>query len=223
MAIVDVQGWLAGGREYAAGVALLKENGRPSTALLSLLDRGETGYARERLAEALQECLRTAMEAQDKVPRPKPNLHAGAHALVMKRLGNEEFDDWPTNRYPPELQEVKNNARTWLSEEAHLRGEVRRIPSKEERYRTFLRLVDLDRLRHAAYKRLDAFRATGTDIGQVQEAPKGIADLLIERNNLRSYLSRWKSGTRPASAEQVATWKQRLSIIQTSIDAGHAE
>ena len=221
MAIVDVQNWLAGKREFAAGVDLLKEHGKPSGALLTLFQRGETGYSRERLVEALQECLRIAVETQEKTPRPKPNLHAGAHAAVMKRLGNEEFDEWPTHQYPPELQEVKQNARQWISEEAHLRGEVRRMPLKEERYRTFLRLVELDQLRTAAYKRLDAFRATGTDIGQVQEAPKSLAELYVERNNLRTYVSRAQSGVRPASAEQVATWKQRLSIIQTAIDAGN--
>lgn len=218
MAIVEVQSWLAGPRPFADGVTLLQAHGQPTGALLKLLSK-ETSYARERLAEALQAVLDRQLAVRP--PQPRPNLHAGAHAQLAMKAGIEEHDDWPLHRYPVELQELKNKTREWISEEAHLRGELRRLPGREERYRTALRIVDLDHLRHAAYRRLDTFRATGTDIGQVQERPKTLADLMVERNNLRTYLSRHKSGTRPASPEQVATWKQRLSIVQSAIDAGN--
>ena len=45
-------------------------------------------------------------------------------------------------------------------------------------------------------------------------------ELLVERNNLRSYICRIQKGTRQASTEQLFNFKSRLSLIQTTLDAG---
>lgn len=216
MSMAEVQSWLAGGQDYAAGVALLLAHGSPRPPLVALLQRGETGYSRERLTEAMK-----GLAAKARVPATRTSLHPAAQAAAMEKSLTPELDDWPLSRYPTELQELKGLVVTWLREQDSLHGELRRIPTREERYRTALRVKELDDMVHAAFYRLDTFRKTGTDIGEVNEPPKTTAELIKERNNIRTYLSRWRKGTREASHEQVSSWRARLNIIQTAIDAGN--
>lgn len=220
MSLNDVRAWLAGNQNYRSGVALLIEHGKPSAPLLALLERGETGYARERLVEALRGL---ADKAPPQAVHTPTRLHPAAQAESVERALSPELDDWPMNRYPVDLQELKKEVITWMREQDTLHGELPRIPTREERYRTALRIKELDDMVHAAFYRLDTFRRTGTDIGRVEERPKSKAELMLERNNIRTYLSRYRKGTRPASPEQVEAWKTRLSIIQTTIDAGYQE
>ena len=209
-----IHAWLQGHRPFADGLQLLRDSGTASSALLSLLDAGETAYARERLVEALTAIAGKVPEP----PQPKPRLHPAAAAMVVDTSA-PPIDDWTDSQYPVELQEVMRQLRDWYREFDRLRGELRRIPTKDERYTTALRVKELDDLIHAAHYRLDTFRATGTDIGGVVEQPKTRAELLQERNNLRTYISRHNKGTRPATPEQLAMWKQRAAIIQTTLDA----
>jgi hypothetical protein len=219
VAIADVHTWLQGPRPYRDGIALLKEHGAPLASLLALLDRGETGYSRDRLAEALSAVMRKAQEHAKASPqpaaRPDPSMHAAATLSLVT-----ELDDWPMHKYPVEIQELKVQTRHWLAERDTLHGELRRIPTKEERYRTALRIKELDDMLHAAYYRMDTYRKTGTDIGEVRNRPKTLPELHQELLNIRSYLSRASKGTRPASEEQIAAWKTRRSILQTALDAG---
>lgn len=219
MSVSAIQRWLQGQQPIADGVALLVEHGKPTKALLNILNTGERGYARERLVEALNQVLRKAQAAPNASPQPARRSEPLQYAKAALSL-IETVDDWPLHRYPVELQEVKRDAARWLAEQDTLMGELRRIPTKEERYRTALRIKELDDMRHAAYYRLDTFRATGTDVGAVTEAPKSLAQLQQELLNIRSYLCKVAKGTRVASPEQLAAWKARRDILQTTIDAG---
>lgn len=221
MAIADVQTWLGGVRNYAVGIALLEQHGKPGAALLSLLQRGENGYSRERLAEALQKLADAATAAQQSV-RVAPRIHQAMQAQAVVAAMSPELDDWPMSRYPVELQELKREAITWLREQDSLHGELRRIPTKDQRYTTALRIKELDDLIHAAFSRLDTFRKTGTDIGLIEEAAKTRVDLVQERNNLRSYISRIQKGTRQGTPEHLSNLKSRLALIQTELDVGNA-
>lgn len=210
-----IHAWLQGARSFEEGVELLKATGSATRSLLNLLSAGEGTYARERLAEAL-----TKLAGPEPVQQqPRARLHPAAAAAPSSEAS---LDEWPEHRYPVELQEVKRQVRDWYREFDRLRGELRRIPTKDERYTTALRVKELDDMIHAAHYRLDTFRATGTDIGGVTERSKTRAELIQERNNLRTYISRHNKGTRPASPEQLATWMQRIAIIQTSLDADPA-
>lgn len=217
MALSYINQWLEGGRLFQEGVELLKEHGKPSKALLDLLSRGETAYAKDRLAEALGKVLESAVSSPAAAPKPAPRLHPGMVAAAL--VNGADHADWPDSRYPVELQELKGEIRAWLREQDTLFGGLRYIPTKDKRYETALRIKELDDLVHAAYYRLDTFRSTGTDLGMITERPKTAAELLIERNNLRSYICRAQKGTRKASAEQLAAWKARLSIINTMHNA----
>jgi hypothetical protein len=219
MSAGDIRTWLAGAQDYSAGVALLLEHGSPSAPLVSLLQRGETGYAKERLIEALTAIAAHAVAQQAKTARIAPRQHMAARAAATVAAISTEMDDWPMSKYPVELQEARGEMIGWMREQDSLHGELRRIPTKEECYRTALRIKELDDMIHAVLYRLDTYRRTNIDIGSIQEAPKTRAELFREMLNLRTYLSRWRKGTRDASDEQVAHWKQRINIIQTTLDA----
>lgn len=219
MSVSAIQRWLQGSYSRAEGIALLEEHGKPTNALLSILRNGEAGYARERLVEALTSILRKAQAAPKASPQPIVRAEPRRHATAALSMFDSK-DDWPLHRYPAEIQEADRDAARWLAEQDTLMGELRRIPDKEQRYRTALRIKELDDMRHAVYYRKDMYRSTGTDVGNVVEAAKSLAELKQELLNLRTYISRAHRGTRPASPEQVASWKARIGIIQTTLDAG---
>ena len=219
MSVSAIQRWLHGSYSRAEGIALLEEHGKPTNALLSTLRNGEAGYARERLVEALTALLRASQAAHQASPQPRPRLEPLRHAKAALSMFDTK-DDWPRSRYPVEIQEADRDAAAWLAEQDTLMGELRRMPDREQRYRTALRIKELDDLRHAVYFRKDTYRTTGTDIGNVVEVAKSLAELKQELLNLRTYISRARKGTRPSSPEQVASWKARIGIIQTTLDAG---
>lgn len=226
MSAIAIHAWLQGAGNYAEGLALLRTLPDVDQTDLWFLELGETSLSRQQLRDALSAAHASAVRSSQVV------RESAGKSLVTKADVQQENSatqrDVTSDGYahvrqmPPALRALHDKVREWSRERDYLRFPERmeKLPSDADRLRDALRVIELDELVVRAYARLDTWRDTGRDPGEAA-APqtKNGAQLEQELQNIKTYLSRHRSGKRPSSPAKVAQWEKQAKDIQALIDA----
>lgn len=221
MPITDIQIWLAGRMDYAAGYELVARYS-DNRVLKLMLSKGETSFNREKMIEELT-ALNRSEEANYKA-RPQPE--------ERKILGDEEW-----LRAPAEIRELKKRATELFKENArkhaklcHMVAESKRLHGNDiNAINAYLKehhagiianeILDIDDELSVMFNKIDYWRANGKlqeDIQPVAIDETDKAELIRQRNNLRSNLS--KARRKDNNAAAISAIEQRLIQIQRRID-----
>lgn len=220
MAIVDIEIWLKGKLEYASGLDLINRYS-DNRALKMMLAKGETAFNREKMIEELT-ALNRSGEAEYKV-RPQPQ--------ERKILDESEW-----MRAPEAVRELKKTATALFKENArkhaklcHLAAEGKRLHGNDiNAINKYLKennagiianeILDADEEMAELFRNIDFWRANGKlpeDILPVAIDDTDKAELIRQRNNLRSNLSKARKKNKDAAVSEI---ENRIAMIQRRID-----
>lgn len=223
MDVGALQVWLRSPRNYQQGLELLKASGQADANDIFLLDLGETSVSRKHLVRAIESLVNAAVKETASVRTVKRPLITKADIVREQKeiLRDPLTDGYDDERLPPELKQLRAEIKDMLKEMSYLRDRLELLPSDADRYRSAVRIIDLDKHITSAYARLDTWRATGVDPGTVKREPdaQDLVNLTKELRNLVSYIARHKTGSRPAPPEKVDVWLRRKAEIEAFIDA----
>lgn len=224
MSAQHIHAWLQGRQVYADGLALLKRFGTPDDATLFLLELGETSVSRAQLTSALrdlhEEAVARNIALQERNATPPPVLRSDIIAERAQLARDPRNDGYEGQQLPTALQALRDQVKTDLREMSYLKSRLELLPSDDDRLRDALRIVALDEDITSAYARLDAWKATGRDPGEKEPPPpmNGI-ELVTRLRNIKSYLSRARSGKRKVSPAQLKGYEDEEKELTKLIDA----
>lgn len=221
MAITDIQIWLAGTMEYAAGIELLARYS-DNRVLKMMLAMGETSFNREKMIEELT-ALNRCEDAQYKARPP---------AEERKILNDDEW-----LRAPEPVRALKKRATELFKENGRrhaklcqLVTDAKRIHGKDiVKINEYLKehdsgviantILDVDDEIALLFNQIDYWKAEGKlpeALSPVPEDVRDKAELIRARNNLRSNLS--KARKKQGKEKEVNEMEQKLSDLQRRID-----
>jgi hypothetical protein len=213
--ITAINAWLKSNGPYSDGLQLLKEFGDLDGATLFYLDLGETSVSRADLTTALQELhdavVRRTIARPERNPQPAMPMPSGRS--IARTLTSDGYQGVVL---PDQLQQVREDIKTWKKEQDYLRANLESRRTDAERAVDAKRILQLEKWIDAGYHRLDTWSNTGTDPGDVVVTHDPIKALKRIRN-LTSYISRAKE--RGSSADEVKAWKQEKDKLQKELDA----
>lgn len=226
MSAIAIHAWLQGPRNYAEGLALVKQLGQLDETDIWFLELGETSVSRAQVVQALEEAHARTVRATVATPEVpgKPLVTKADVVAAGKGMARDVSSDGYAalvTRMPPEIKAKHDQVREWAREMNYLRYPERmeKLSTDDERLRDALRVIELDQLIVSAYARIDAWRNTGRDPGEAAEQTRSQTQLWRELTNIRTYLSRHRSGKRPASPAKLAQLEKQEKELQALIDA----
>lgn len=221
MAIVDIQIWLSGKHDYSTGLQLINRYSN-NRVLKMMLDRGETSFNREKMIEELTALNRSEEANYNNRPQPEER----------KILGDAEW-----LRAPAEVREWKKRATELFKENGrkharlcHLVSEAKRVHGNDiNAINNYLKehhagsianeILDMDDEIASLFEKIDYWREFGNlpkeqNTVTIDETDK--AELIRQRNNLRSNLSKARRKQNNASA--ISALEKQIILIQRRID-----
>ncbi len=202
MAIVQIQNWLDGSRDYHEGVALYETHGKNKN-LKRLFSKGRSHYNANKLLAELQR-----LAVHSFIPSPTSDLQPVLEELnVDLNLQVEPSSGGSPTRYsetsyivpdhkdlPPALQSLNIEKGKAFRKAAKLHRELDGLTSDHERFQSATAIVDLfDRI-NAIWDKIDHWLATGEILTDPNEAritiPENPGELLKRYNNLKTYISK---------------------------------
>ena len=223
-----IKEWLASGKDYSKGVSLYASFG-PSQNMARILSRSEASdYTRETLEYELGKLLDTPDEAKPSSKRPLPGPAAQIVPVAPQQQATAVHPDpvkgWKKDElYRQIINKIK--VRDVLHSTLALVGD-------SVRKQNALEILDVSDFITDGYLRLDHYEKTGelppaksttnhTSLVPVDQLDK--SQLVNQRNNARSHISRYKALIRdPDKSSQVtkyilalSQWEERLKSIET--------
>lgn len=209
--VQEINRWISGGQDYAAGVALYEEYGASSVRKRMFTSSGPTSFNREKLLQSLQELVATA---------PEP----AAPAMVSRpRKKAPQYSATPAEVIPasPELvEQVMVQVRPLFDERmlTHSKLDSPRL-NDQDRLKLALRIHELS----AQIKKLLQVRAHVLEHGRLPEEKQQAkvdetdkASLIQHRNNLRTYRSRLKKD-HPEKTQELEAHNNEIERLTTLI------
>lgn len=194
-----VKTWLAGPRDYAAGVALYARCGT-NELLKRTLNSGPTPFNIRKLAEVLEQLAATP--APDVAAAPVPG--AAPVALV---------DD------PPEVQALIAERTTGFKEGARLQSQLELMATDDERLEAAIRIREIIDRNEQIWHALEHYKATGllpappaAETVVVRPMPEAPAAQLRRRNTLRTYISDGRG-----TPEKQAAWRAEMEALNEAL------
>lgn len=219
----DIAAWIKLRGNYAEGLALLNAAGGTDEDTAEFLELGETEVTRRTLEKELQGILDEA------VARTK---EASAHQVVRvyepltitpaeerATLRDPRNDGYAQASLTPEQSEVHASIKRDLKERDYLRHRLELLSSDKDRLRDAMRIDELDQAIQSAYARLDAWVKFGADPDAGTNIPEATTiEKMRELRNIRTYLSRHKTGQRKLSEAKHAHYAARLAALQSELE-----
>lgn len=183
-----IESWIAGNYDYSEGLTLYRKHGS-NKILLSLLERGETAFNRQKLITELSKLRTVAPEAL------------------------------PINELPTDFVELEAKTKKLYGEMAYKKSQLHTIKDPEQRRDICLEIIDTfyDHL-HPDFEKLDYFRRHGRFPEEPLKIEVSITDpvmLINRRNALRSYISKAKAGK--LGRDNMHVWEEELRQIQNKL------
>lgn len=221
-----IHAWLQGPGHYAEGLALLRACDGVDETDLWFLELGDTSVSRQQMREMLGAIhalhVRTAQVVQERAGQVLvTKAQQVATTERQERTVSSDGYGQVTNM-PPAIKALHDQVREWAREMNYLRfpDRMEKLATDAERLRDALRVIELDQLITSGYSRIDTWRDTGRDPGEQSAGQKrNGAQLEKELQNIKTYLSRHRSGKRPSSQLKVAQWERQEKELQELIDA----
>lgn len=214
--------WLKQGGSYQRGLSLLTDHGTADADTLDFLDLGETTVTRELLRKELQHILDEAVERTQRAAE-KETLRVYAPIAhekeeLVRDMRDPRSDGYAGKELTPAQREVHDGIKRDLKERDYLRHRLELHPSDKDRYRDAMRIVEVDDAIQGAYHRLDTWLKFGTDPDAGSNIPQAtLLDKSKELRNIKTYLSRHKTGARVLSDERLAEYKQRVETLEREL------
>lgn len=219
-----IAAWLKRHGPYSEGLALLQAEGTADEDTLEFLALGETSVTRSSLTKLLNELLEEAIERTKAAASNEGDRTFEPRLITAeddrKALRTPRTDGYAGKQLSAEQRVVHDAIKSMWKEMDYLRHRLELLPSDDDRRRDALRIVELDDEIVSAYARLDAWLANGRDPAEEVRIPQATSlDLMRELRNIKTYLSRHKSGARKLSEEKAAHYAARADELQKAIDA----
>jgi len=206
---------------FEDGVALLKEFGKPSGALLFILSTGDDMHNRQLLDGELahiQEAAKKRVEERRPVIQVSVSAVGRAQDLAEAKSLESTFEEDP-RPLPPELLALRQDLKTKHKLMMHLKGAKSKVPNGMDLRHIALQIVDLYDEMRAGWLVIETWRSTGQVLKLGPEAgPVDVAALIKRRNSLRAQLSKAKKGTRTVTEDQKAIWESERDALTIQID-----
>lgn len=206
---------------FEDGIALLKEYGKPSGALLFILSTGEDIHNRQLLdgeLALLQQAATKRVEERRPVVAISLSAVGRAHELAETKSLESTFEE-DARPLPPELQVLRKELKTKHKLMMHLKGVKTRVPNGMDLRHIALQIVELYDEMRAGWLVIETWRSTGQMLKLAPEAgPVDVGALINRRNSLRVQISKAKKGSRKATPEQVASWESERDTLDIQID-----
>ena len=224
MAVATIHAWIVARGPYEQGVDLLKAQGDVDDALLFLLELGETSYSREKLTQALQVFVDQQVDATRHVYDDQPEERAVTKADIAKEreqaARDPATDGYDRVELPPALAAVRAQIGPLMKEMAWHHSRLETMDTDADRLKSARIIVANDAQVHKLYARLDAWTATGRDIGAAAEE-SGMSPVEMDRKyrSLVTQLSPARIKARGTSPEKVAAWEKERDELKAQLDA----
>lgn len=223
MALADINTWLNADGPFERGVALLKAHGSPTSTELWMFSRTENSVLRARLRAALQAIIQPAIDAQSartksvKAAQPPPRIIPGDSMAEMHITGAPGRGDITLDMLPPELKPLRLELKRLHAAYQFARGRLLQLPDGFELRRVAEQVVSMRSEMREGWAKLEMWRNTGHVMKVPEAKPTGGAERLARRNNLRTYISRHKSGKRPLTELKLAAYQAELAQLETEL------
>ncbi len=225
MAIIEVNNWLNGNRNYDAGVRLYQKLGT-NQVFKTLFAKSQNPYTERKLAECLQE-INLATAPPDRLPEGDTNKRRPTALQAFEVKQEHTFEVVDLSMAPAALQKL-DALRKQLYQQAATEKErlsAGYYRTAEERFAA-LKIIDDNfygfKGIQAIWQRIDYWKKHGqfipfTATPAVQPITRD--ELIEKRNTLRTYVSRYRH--KPAKAHLFNKYQNELmSIEQKLMDNG---
>lgn len=219
-----IAAWLKHQGPYSAGLALLQAEGTADEDTLEFLALGETSVTRSQLTKLLKGALEEGIQRTKQATANEGDRTFTPRLITVeddrKALRTPRTDGYAGKELSAVQRVVHDAIKSAWKEMDYLRHRLELLPSDDDRRRDALRIVELDDEIVSSYARLDAWLANGRDPAEEVRIPQATSlDLLREIRNIKTYLSRHKSGARKLTEEKAAHYAARAEEIQKAINA----
>lgn len=214
---MNLQHWLnARDPSHSEGLKLLESYG--GRAVLVRILRSETRYNRKRLRRELTELAQRQPQAAESGRRPKEfsDLH--------KPLKPESYAIGNTERFPERLQPALERLREMYKIINHLHPLLDHLwmSDRKECHQSVQALIKAWDELEEIYRLLNYYDQKGEILpsrytGKMNYISADRSELLKRRNNLRTYISRYKS--KPSQAEKLKGYEEELHQINKALNA----
>lgn len=216
---MNIQAWLhASQPSHSEGLQLLESHGgRP--VLIRLL-RKETTYNRKRLRRELGQLA----EKQSSTSPPSPARGPKEIPDYRKPVKPEKYSIGSTERFPERLQPAITRLRELYNIINHLHPLLDQLwmTDRKECHQSVQALIKAWDELEEIYRLLNYYDENGEVLpsrytGKMNYISHDRSELLKRRNNLRTYISRYKS--KPSQADKLREYKEELSLINKALEA----
>lgn len=215
---MNIHGWLhASQPSHSEGLQLLESHGgRP--VLVRLL-RKETTYNRKRLRRELAAIASKQPKAAQE-PASRPNVLADHR----KEIKPEKYALGKTDRFPERLQPAVKRLRELYDIVNHLHPLLDQLwmQDRKECHQSVQALIAAWDEINEIYRLLNYYDQNGEVLpskytGKLNYVSHDRTELLKRRNNLRTYISRYKG--KPSQADKLREYQEEMRQIEKALEA----
>lgn len=227
MAIIEVNNWLNGSRNYNEGVSLYAKLGT-NQVFKSLFASSQNPYTERKLAECL-EAINLATAPPDRLPDGDTSKRKPTSLQAFEQKKEHTFEVVDLSGAPKPLQDL-NALRKQLYQQAATEKErlsAGYYKTEKERFEA-LKIIDDNfygfKGIQAIWQRIDYWKKFGEFIPFTATKPKqpiSRDELIEKRNTLRTYISKYNN--KPEKAHLHTKYKNQLTNVEQKLMDNGAE
>ncbi len=221
MAIADIERWLNGSKDFATGKTMYLHYGKDET-FRKQLGLAETSFLKRKLIthlralnEEAKEILLTKSILSQKAALPPKDLPEFIPPKNYKRPTYNRSDLSPFVQTRDDLRKSKwaqlNEYRKMLNRHAETKEEL------EKNIQLIKKIKQLDKELDLLWDEINYYQATGEELLQENEVNLPLHELVKKRNNIRSYVSRYKDN--PDQKSKYSKYQNELIRLEGLLNA----
>lgn len=212
MAIALIEDWLNTGCDYTIGVDIFLQQGSNQT-LKKLFQKGENSFTRKKLREELENILEALKPNEIVLETLKQNEVSADEFTIHTQHKNLKYS---VNDFPKDLQDLDKKRKKYFAKAVYLKNTLI-TQSKLDRRKSLAEIKYIMRdVIPDIYKQLDYFYESGEKLNVVSEEKENIADLVRQRNNARTRVSKYKG--EKGKETLLKKWETKLNQLDYKIE-----